>query len=437
MASPSGSQATVAVTAAEAVSSISSGQRVFIGSGAAEPNSLVEAMTARSGELHDVNVLHIFTMGTAPYVQPEYGGSFRHTAFFIGPNVRSAVQEGRADFVPVFLSEVPKLFETHCQPDWALVQLSPPDRHGYCTVGVSADVVMSAVRNARHVIAEINPQMPRTLGDTLVHVSSLDAIVEVDRALPELAPPPHDDVSDKISKYVAELVCNGACLQLGIGSIPNAVLARLNDRKHLGIHTEMLSEGIVDLYEAGAIDGTRKSVLPEKIVASFAMGTRRLYDFMDDNPAIFLLGSDFVNDPFRIAQNDNVVAVNGAIQIDLTGQVNSDSVGVHPYSGIGGQVDFIRGASRSKGGHPIIALPSTAKSGTISRIVPTLTPGSGVVTSRGDVHFVVTEYGMADLYAKSTRERTRALIEIAHPDHRSTLEDEAAALGLIGRKRRY
>jgi acyl-CoA hydrolase len=430
-------KATRWVTAEEAVSSISSGQRVFIGSGAAEPNSLVEAMTARASELRDVQIFHIFTMGTAPYVEPGYESSFRHTAFFIGANVRQAVQEGRADFVPVFLSEVPALFRTHCTPDWALVQLSPPDRHGYCTVGVSADVVVAAVRNARHVIAEINPHMPRSLGDTLVHVDSIDALVEVDVELPELTPPPADDVTEKIGKYVSELVGDGACLQMGIGAIPNAVLDRLRDRRHLGIHTEMLSEGIVDLFEAGAIDGSRKKIRQGKIVASFAMGTRRLYDFIDDNPVVNMLGSDFVNDPFTIAQNADVIAVNGAIQVDLTGQVNSDSMGVHPFSGIGGQVDFIRGASRSRGGRPIIALPSTAKSGTISRIVPTLAPGSGVVTSRGDVHFVVTEYGMADLYAKTIRDRVRALIEIAHPDRRAELEEQAAQLGLIGRKRRY
>ena len=424
-------------SADEAVSPIASGDRVFIGSGAAEPASLVAAMTARAPELRDVNVLHIFTMGEAPYVEPRFSGSFRHTAFFIGPNVREAVRDGRADFVPVFLSEVPGLFEHHYPLDHALVQLSPPDRHGYCTVGVSADVVVRAVRSARHVIAEVNPKMPRTHGDTAVHVNDLDAIVEVDRDLPELAPPPPQESTSRIADHVADLIEDDACLQVGIGAIPNAVLARLNDRRHLGVHTEMLTEGIVDLFEAGAIDGTRKKVLPEKIAASFAIGTRRLYDFVDDNPAVFLLGSEFINDPFTIAQNDNMVAVNGAIQVDLTGQVNSDSVGPHPYSGIGGQVDFIRGAWRSRGGKPIIALPSTAKSGTISRIVSTLGAGSGVVTSRGDVHFVVTEFGVADLYARPIRERVRALIEIAHPDWRASLEEEAGRVGLIGKGRRY
>ena len=425
------------VSAEEAVSIISSGDRVFIGSGAAEPISLVEAMTSRAPALRDVNVLHIFTMGGAPYVEAEYASSFRHTAFFIGPNVREAVQDGRADFVPVFLSEVPGLFRKHYPLDHALVQLSPPDRHGYCTVGVSADVVVGALRHARHVIAEINPKMPRTHGDTAVHIDDIHAFVEVDRDLPELAPPPPQESTSRIAEHVADLIEDGACLQVGIGAIPNAVLALLRDRRHLGVHTEMLTEGIVDLYEAGAIDGTRKKILPEKIAASFAIGTRRLYDFMDDNPIVFLLGSDYINDPFVIAQNADVIAVNGAIQVDLTGQVNSDSVGPHPYSGIGGQVDFIRGAWRSEGGKPIIALPSMAKKGTISRIVSTLSPGSGVVTSRGDVHFVVTEFGVADLYAKGIRQRARALIEIAHPDERARLEEEAAKLGLIGTRRRY
>ncbi len=420
-----------AVTAEAAVAGIASGERVFIGSGAAEPISLVEAMTARAAELRDVTVLHIFTMGCAPYGEPRYQASFRHTAFFIGPNVRQAVQEGRADFVPVFLSEVPGLFGARYPLDWALVQVSPPDRHGFCTVGVSADVVVAAIRHAKRVVAEVNPRMPRTLGDTIVRLADLDAIVEVDRPLPELPPPAIDPVADKIGEHVAGLVTDGACLQIGIGAVPNAVLARLKDRRHLGVHTEMLTEGIVDLYETGAIDGTRKGILREKITASFAMGTRRLYDFVDDNPVITLAGSEFVNDPMNIARNDDMVAVNAAIQVDLTGQVNSDSMGAHPYSGIGGQLDFIRGAARSRRGRPVIALPSTAADGTISRIVPTLSPGAGVVTSRGDVHVVATESGVADLYAKGLHERARALIEIAHPDWRARLEEEAGRLGLL------
>lgn len=420
------------VTAAQAVSKIASGERVFVGSGAAEPTALVEAMTARSADLRDVGVLHIFTLGAAPYAEPRYRESFRHTAFFVGPNVRQAVQEGRADFVPVFLSEVPGLFRTEYPLDWALVQLSPPDRHGFCSVGVSADVVVAAMRSARHVVAEINPRMPRTFGDTSFHVSDLDAVVEVDRPLPELPPPPAGPVTDQIGQHVADLVRDGACLQIGIGAVPNAVLARLAGRRHLGVHTEMLTEGMVDLYQAGAIDGTAKEVLPGKIVASFAIGTRRLYDFVHDNPAVAFAGSDVVNDPFTIARNDDVVAVNGAIQVDLTGQVDSDSMGAHPYSGIGGQLDFIRGAARSRRGRPIIALPSTAEGGRVSRIVPTLTPGAGVVTSRGDVHTVVTEYGVAELHARGVQERARALIAIAHPDYRDWLTREAGRLALTG-----
>jgi 4-hydroxybutyrate CoA-transferase len=420
-----------ATTAAGAVAGIASGDRVFIGSGAAEPVSLVEAMTDRAPELRDVNVLHIFTMGCAPYVEPQYEPSFRHTAFFVGPNVREAVQQGRADFVPVFLTEIPKLFATRYPLDWALVQLSPPDRHGYCTVGVSADLVVSAIRNARHVVAELNPRMPRTLGDTAVHVSRLDATVEVDRPVPELTPAAPSDVITAIGRNVAGLIADGDCLQIGIGGIPDAVLAQLGDRRHLGVHTEMLTDGVVALYEKGAIDGSRKTVEREKIVCSFAIGTALLYDFVDDNAVVAFHGNEFTNDPFVIAQNDDVVAVNSAIQVDLTGQVNADSFGVQVYSGIGGQVDFIRGASRSRGGRPVIALPSTAMADSVSRIVPTLAEGAGVVTSRGDVHYVVTEHGVADLYARGVHERARALIGVAHPDFRESLERTAYELGLL------
>jgi acyl-CoA hydrolase len=302
-------------------------------------------------------------------------------------------------------------------------------------VGVSADLVVSAIRNARHVVAEINPRMPRTLGDTAVHVSRLDAMVEVDRPIPELPKPSATDVTAAIGRNVAALIGDGDCLQIGIGGIPDAVLRQLGDRRHLGIHTEMLTDGVVALYETGAIDGSRKQVEREKIVCSFAMGTTQLYDFVDDNAVVAFHGNEFTNDPFVIAQNDNVVAVNSAIQVDLTGQVNADSFGVQVYSGIGGQVDFIRGAARSHGGRPVIALPSTAMKGEISRIVPTLSEGAGVVTSRGDVHYVVTEYGVADLYARGVHERARALIEVAHPDFREELERTANELGLLAAAR--
>ncbi len=421
----------VPVTAEQAVAGIQSGQRVFIGSGAAEPASLVAALTARAGELRSVNVVHILTLGNAPYVARELADSFRHTAFFIGPNVRRAVQDGRADFIPIFLSEIPALFVQRMPLDWALVQVSPPDRHGWCSVGVSADVVVSAVRNARRVVAEVNPRMPRTWGNTIIHASRLDAIVQVDHELPELPSVPPDDVSRAVGRHVAGLIDDGDCLQLGIGAIPNAVLSELRNHMHLGIHTEMLSDGIVELVQSGAIDCTRKNYHPDKAICSFAMGSRRLYDFVNDNPFVEFYGSEFVNDPWVIARNDRMASVNSAIQVDLTGQVNSDSLGSKPYSGIGGQVDFVRGAARSRQGKPIIALPSTAQDATLSRIVPVLMEGAGVVTSRGDVHYVVTEHGVADLYAKSTSQRARALINIAHPKFRDKLEQSAREMKLL------
>jgi len=318
------------VSAAEAVAGIKSGERVFIGSGATEPQELVKAMTARAAQLRGVNVLHILTLGEAPYVAPEMAASFRHTAFFIGPNTRQAVQEGRADFVPIFLSEIPALFEKRLPLDWALVQLSPPDKHGYCTVGVAADVVVSAIRHAKHVVAEINPNMPRSWGNTIIHISRLHAAAQVSYALPELTPEPVDETSRAIGKHVAGLIDDGDCLQLGIGGIPNAVLSELHHHKHLGLHTEMLSDGIVDVIECGALDCSLKNYHPDKAICSFAMGTRRLYDFIDDNPFIESYGNDFVNDPFNVAKNDRMVAVNSAIAIDLTGQVNSDSFGSKP-----------------------------------------------------------------------------------------------------------
>jgi 4-hydroxybutyrate CoA-transferase len=367
------------------------------------------------------------------YTAPEFARSFRLTTPFIGPDIREAVAEGRADFVPVYLSEAPRLFADGHPVDWALVQLSPPDRHGFCSTGVSADATLSAVRHARHVVAEINPRMPRTLGDTMIHVDRLHAITEVDRPLFELAPPPESDVFRRISEQVAGMICDSDCLQIGIGGIPNMVLELIRDRRHLGIHTEMLTDGIVELYHAGAIDGSRKAIMPGKIVCTFAVGLRQLYEFVDDNPLVAFFGADFTNDPYVIGQNDNVVAINSAIQIDLTGQVDADSIGSHLYSGIGGQVDFIRGASRSRSGRPIIAIPSTAKNGTISRIVPILAPGTGVVTSRGDVHHVVTEYGRVDLFGLGVHERAKASISIAHPNFREELDRQAYELRLTWR----
>lgn len=432
MASPQrSSRAPTPLSAADAVAQVRSGDQVFIGSGAAEPTSLVTALTDRGPELRDVGIFHIYTLGPAPYCDPGHEGSFRHVALFVGANVRTAVWEGRADVIPIHLHQVPGLFASALPLDWAFVQLSPPDRHGWCSMGVSVDVVGEAVRNARHVVAEINPNMPRTMGRTQVHVSDLHAVVEVDHPLPEVVPPVPDDISTRIGANVATLVDDGACLQLGIGVIPNACLAALTDRRHLGVHTEALTDGIVALAAAGAIDNSKKEFKRGKSVCSFVMGTRDLYDYVDDNPGVEVHGSEFVNDPTRIARLSNVVAVNSALAVDLTGQVNADSLGTQVWSGFGGQVDFIRGAAASPGGRPIIALPSTAKGGTVSRIVGALAPGAGVVTTRADVHYVVTEWGVAELFGQPLRQRIEALVGVAHPDHRSDLEAEARELGLL------
>ena len=423
------------VSEAEAVSGIRSGDRVFIGGIACPPESLVEAIAARANELRDVGIWHLPMLGKAPFVAPELARSFRLTTSFVGRGLREPVADGRADFVPVFLSETPALFGARYPLDWAIVQLSPPDRHGFCSAGISVDMTLSAIRRARHVIAEINPRMPRTHGDTTVHPDRLDAITEVDRPLFELAPPAISEPLKRISEQIAGMIGDGDCLQIGIGGIPNLVLELIRDRRHLGIHTEMLTDGIVELYRAGAIDRSRKRILPGKIVCTFAAGLRQLYDFVDDNPLVAFHGADFTNDPYVIGQNDNVVAVNSAIQIDLTGQVDADSIGSQLYSGIGGQVDFIRGAARSRGGRPIIAIPSTARNGTVSRIVPILSPGAGVVTRRGDVHHVVTEYGRVDLFGMGVHDRAKALISIAHPDFREELERKAHELRLTWRDR--
>ena len=418
-------------TATEAVGRVRAGQRVFVGSGAGQPQALVEALAART-DLNDTEIVHILTLGVAPYAESRLGSRFRTNAFFIGPNVRDAVGEGRADYTPIFLSELPALFRSgRTGIDVALISVSPPDAHGYCSLGVSTDVVKAAVESARLVVAEVNARMPRALGDCFVHARALDVLVESDRALPELAPPVLNDVARGIGRHVATLVEDGATLQLGIGSIPDAVLAQLEGFRDLGVHTEMFSDGLLPLIERGVVTGARKSLHRSKVVASFVMGSRRLYDFVHDNPLIEFHPSEYVNDPFVIAQNDKMVAVNGAIEVDLTGQVCADSMGRRFYSGIGGQVDFIRGAARSRGGKPVIALPSTAEEGTVSRIVPMLRPGAGVVTSRGDVHYVVTEYGVAYLHGRTVRERALALIEIAHPKFRPWLLAEAKAQRLV------
>jgi acyl-CoA hydrolase/GNAT superfamily N-acetyltransferase len=408
------------------------GQRIFLGSGAAEPQALVAALARRSGELADTEIVHIMTLGIAPYAEAAAASAFRHNALFIGANVRPAVDAGRADYTPIFLSEVPRLFRTGRVPiDVALIQVSPPDAHGFCSYGVSVDVVKAAAESAARVIAEVNPRMPRTLGDSFIHVDRIESLVENAVAIPEATPSPPDAVATEIARHVARLIDSGSTLQLGIGSIPHAVLHALGKRKDLGIHTEMFSDGVMDLIESGAITGKKKTLLPGKVVASFCMGSERLYRYVDDNPAFEFRPVEFTNDPFAIARNARMVAINSALEVDLTGQVCADSIGYNFYSGIGGQVDFIRGAARSEGGKPIIVLRSTARGGKVSRIVPHLREGAGVVTTRGDVHYVVTEYGIADLWGKSVRDRALALISVAHPDFRAELLEAARRHHLV------
>ena len=409
---------------ADAVRCVESGMRVYIHPGCAEPEALIEALMERAPYVRDVEIVHILTMGSAPYVAPEMQGHFRHNAMFIGGNVRKAVNEGRADYTPVFLSEIEGLFETGAMPiDAAIIHVSPPDSHGYCSLGVGVDTTMTAVKCAKYVVAQVNDQMPRTYGDTFVHVSRIDAFVEISAPICEAHKVEITDVHRGIAKHVASLIEDGSTLQTGIGGIPDAVLPFLTDRKDLGIHSELVGDGVIPLIEAGIINGARKNFLPRKVVVGFVLGSRRLFDYVNENPIFEFRQTAFTNDPVRIGLNDNMVAINSALQVDLTGQVCSDSVGTYFYSGIGGQVDFLRGASRSKGGKPILALPATAKNDTISRIVPMLDPGAGVVTSRGLIRYVVTEYGIAYLHGKTIRQRAEALINIAHPKFREQLYD--------------
>ncbi len=401
---------------------ISSGDRVMLNANCGQPQSLAEALGELAPELRDVEVVQLLALGKSDYVRPELAANVRLNALFVGPGVRKAVNEGNACYTPVFLSEIPALFDKELPLDVALIQVSPPDEHGFCSYGVSVDIIKPAAERSRTVIAEVNEQMPRTLGDCFIHVSKLTYAVEVDRPLLELPQDEFTDVHRRIGSHIAELIEDEATLQLGIGAIPDAVLSQLTDKRHIGIHTEMFADGVVELFEAGVITNERKTLHPGKIVASFVMGSRKLYDFIDNNPVVEMHPSNYVNDPFIIAKNDHMISINSAISIDLTGQVNSDSMGTRFYSGIGGQVDFVRGAQRSKGGKAIIAFPSTAKSGELSRIVATLLPGAGVVTSRGDVDYVATEYGVAQLHGKSIRGRARSLINIAHPKFREALE---------------
>lgn len=416
-------------TAREALRAIERGDHIFIGSGAASPQLLIEEMARRADDFVDMEIVHLLTLGAAPYVEYRFRHHFRHNAFFVGANVREAVAEGRADYTPIFLSEIPALFKhRRFHLDVALIQVTPPDTHGFCSFGVAVDIVKPAAESADIVIAEVNPRMPWTLGDSFIHVDRIDVLVEHEAAIPEVRYPEPDQVAREIAENVAGLIEDGATLQLGIGAIPSAMLEHLasaRDKKDLGIHTEMLTDRIVDVIEAGVITNARKTLHPGKAVCCFCLGTQRLYDFVDRNPFFEFRPADYVNDPFIIAQNDRMVAINAALEVDLTGQVCSDSLGYLFYSGIGGQVDFIRGAARSKGGRPIIVLPSTADDGERSRIVSCLSEGAGVVTTRGDVHYVVTEYGIADLYGRNIRERALALIHIAHPKFREELLAQA------------
>jgi 4-hydroxybutyrate CoA-transferase len=417
------------VTADEAVSGIGSGQQVFVQGGAATPTALLEALVARAPELEHVELIHFHTEGPAPHLAPEMAGHFRHRALFIGANARGAVNEGRADYVPIFLSDVPELFISGViQLDAVLINVTPPDAHGFCSLGTSVDAALAATRAAKTVIAQLNPSVPRTLGDSFIHVDEIDVGVEVDQPPYEHAIPEIGDVERQIGEYIAELVPDGATLQMGIGSIPAAVAIALRDKRDLGIHTELFTEVVLDLVESGALTGKAKEINRGKIVTAFMMGTRRLYDFVDDNPMVEMRPVDYTNDTTVIRRFRRMVAVNSALAVDLTGQVSADSIGTRFYSGVGGQMDFMRGAALAEEGRAIIALPSTAVGGTISRITPTLADGAGVVTSRAHVRTVVTEYGVAELFGRSIRERVAGLIAIAHPDFRDELASEARRL---------
>jgi len=417
------------VSAEEAVAGIRSGQQVFIHGGAATPSVLLEALTRRADELRAVTLIHFHTLGPAPHLAPDMANSFRHRALFIGANARAAVNEGRADYVPIFLSDVPELFTCGVLPlDAVLINVSAPDASGYCSLGTSVDAALAATHAATTVIAQLNRSMPRTLGDSFVHIDEIDLAVEVDQSPHEHHAPPIGKVERLIGEFVGELVPDGATIQMGIGSIPAAVGLALRGKRDLGVHTELFTDPVLDLVEAGAITGAAKEINRGKIVAAFLMGSQRLYDFVHDNPMIEMRPVDYTNDTSVIRRFRRMVAINSAISIDLTGQVSADSIGTRFYSGVGGQMDFMRGAALAPEGRAIIAMPSTAAGGTISRIAAVLAEGAGVVTSRGHVRTVVTEYGVAELFGRSVRERAAALIAIAHPDFRDELAREAFRL---------
>ena len=409
-------------SAAEALSIIKSGNRIFVHGSACTPLYLLNELAKEKDRLQGTEIISITLQGKIELANPGYENSFHINSLFVSEPIRQAVKEGRADFIPAFLSDIPDMIRTVLPVDVAIVQVSPPDIHGYCSLGTSVDIARTAVNCATHVIAQVNPQIPRTLGDAMIHTDRFAAMVFYDQALPEV------DYGAKLSNIeltiganVAELIEDGSTLQVGIGSIPDAVLKSLTSHKNLGMHTEMCSDGVIDLFEKDIINNAKKKIHPNKLVTSFALGTKRLYDYVNDNPAFAFLDIDYVNDPHVIRRNPKVIAINSAVEVDLTGQICADSMGMYQYSGIGGQMDFMRGAALSEGGKPIIAITSRTKKG-IPRIVPFLQPGAGVVTTRGHIHYVVTEYGVAFLYGKNLRQRAKMLIDIAHPEDREALE---------------
>jgi 4-hydroxybutyrate CoA-transferase len=419
------------MSADEALKVVENNNRVVVGHACGEPPTLVEALVARAPELRNVEIVHMVAMGPAKYAQPGMEESFRHNSLFVGATTRKAIAEGRAIHTPCFFHEIPRLFTCGILPvDVTLVQVSPPDEDGWCSLGVSVDYTLASTRSDRVTIAQMNRFMPRTLGDR-IHLDEIDCIVEKDEPIIELKPPAIGDKEKAIGENVAKLIEDGSTLQMGIGAIPDAVLLFLKDKKDLGIHSEMFSDGIVDLAAAGVVTNRKKTINTGKFVATFLMGTRKLYDFVDNNPDVVMRTVDYTNDPFIIGQHEKLISINSALQVDMMGQVNAEMIGRNQFSGIGGQVDFVRGASRSKGGKSIIALPSTASGGKVSRIACELDRGAAVSTSRNDVHFIVTEYGAAELRGKSIRDRARALIAISHPEFRDSLTKQASEAGII------
>lgn len=410
-------------TSQEAVKRIKSGDRISISHAAGEPTHIIDAMVANREAYRDVEICHMVPLGECAYAQPGMEAYFRHNAIFVGARTRNTIKDGHGDFTPCYFSQIPNLWSRTLPLDVALIHVSPPDKHGYCSLGVSVDYSKHAVEQAKMVIAQINPQMPRTLGDSFIHVSQMDHIVEYDAPLIELPPPGITDVERAIGEHCASMIQDGDCLQLGIGAIPDAVLLFLKDKKDLGIHTEMFSDGVVELAEAGVINNSRKNFHRGVMVATFLMGTKRLYDFVDGNPMVRMYPATYTNDPYIAGMNDNLVSINSCVQVDLLGQVCAESVGTTQISAVGGQVDFVRAAAISKGGRSIIAMPSTAAQGTISKIVPVLDEGAAVTTNRYDVEYIVTEYGVANLKYRSVRDRARMLIDIAHPQFRDELKD--------------